>query len=449
MTNAKLDTQGTNTLPGLLLVDDEDNVLSSLRRLFRKSGCQIYTANSGQKGIEVLKEQNIDVIVSDARMPEMSGPEFLAIAAEEYPNTVRILLTGYADMEAVVDAVNLWRISHYLEKPWDDEKLKALVDETFVTIGFKKENEYLQSLVSSQNEKLTEVNESLEATVKERTQKIIEINSTLQENYKNTIDLFANLLAMRNPNNIPNVPDIVSLVTNIADVMALPQREQIHLTRAAKMRYMSQMGFTDDLLQTPYASMSEVQKKEYEQYPLRGAQLMRNIRPLIPVADIIMHHKEYLNGEGYPKGEKDSELTLSVQILTVANDFIELLTGKMQSPPLSRTEAIEYLELKAGSFYSADAVEALKSLLFKSKVKKAIINQPVLSSHLTNGMALSCDLKNHAGDTLLPKGSLLADSTITIITELERSTKQAFQISVDIPAGLEVSHDLVKHIQGK
>lgn len=447
MSNTESDQLEMEAIPGLLLVDDEENVLSSLKRLFRKSKCNVFIANSGQAGIEILKEQSIDVIVSDARMPEMSGPEFLAIAAEKYPDTVRILLTGYADMEAVVDAVNLGKVSHYLEKPWDDEKLKALVDETFVTISFKKQNEYLQSLVASQNEKLTAMNETLEATVKERTQKIIEINGALQESYKSTIDLFANLLEMRNPKRNMDVPDIAILVTDIAEALGLPQRELIHLIRAAKMRYMSQMGFADELLHTPYVSLSKEQKHEYEQYPLKGAKLLSNIRPLVPVAEIILRHKEYLNGEGYPKGEKGASLSKSVQILTVANDYIELLTGRMQKTPLTHLDAIQYLDLKSGSCYSTDAVEALKALLSSTKVEKPVMNHPVLSDQLVGGMTLSQDLKNHNGDALLPKGSLLADSTITIITELERSSQKAFQIFVDIPAGLEVSQTLLTSIK--
>jgi response regulator RpfG family c-di-GMP phosphodiesterase len=188
MSNDASNLDAMETRPSLLLVDDEKNVLSSLKRLFRKANCDVFIANSGQEGLEVLKEQAIDVIVSDARMPEMTGPEFLAIAAEKHPNTIRILLTGYADMEAISDAINLGRISHYVEKPWDDEKLQTLVHDAFVTINLKKRNEHLQSLVTSQNEKLTAMNETLEATVKERTQKIIEINAALQENYKNTVE---------------------------------------------------------------------------------------------------------------------------------------------------------------------------------------------------------------------------------------------------------------------
>jgi response regulator RpfG family c-di-GMP phosphodiesterase len=441
-----LDMEDQEILPGLLLVDDEKNVLSSLKRLFRKTECNVFIAGSGHEGLEILNEHNIDIIISDARMPEMTGPEFLTAAAEQYPHTKRILLTGYADMEAIVEAVNLGKISHYVEKPWDDEKLQQLVEDTLVTINLKKKNEHLQSLLASQNEKLIAMNESLEATVKERTKKIIEINSALQENYKSTIDLFANLLDMRNPKPNVDVPDIISLVTDMAELLHLPQRELIHLTRAAKMRYMSQMSFADELLFTPYVLLSEEQKHEYKQYPLKGAMLLKNIRPLVTVADIILHHKEYLNGEGYPRGEKEESIPKSAQILTVANDYVELITGRLLEKTLTHQDAINYLDTKSGTHYSVSAVEALKSSLSLKKVETPINDLHVTSQQLTAGMVLSRDLRNHNGDFLLSKGVKLADSTVMLLAELEKSAKKEFQLFVDIPLGLEVPRKLLKKL---
>ncbi|MGB0784151.1 MAG: HD domain-containing phosphohydrolase [Marinomonas sp.] len=447
MSNDTFDLEGKETRPGLLLVDDEKNVLSALKRLFRKTPCDVFIANSGQEGLEVLAEHSIDVIISDARMPEMSGPEFLAVAAEQYPQTTRVLLTGYADMEAVVDAINLGKVSHYVEKPWDDEKLQALVDDALIKINLKKKNEHLQSLVAAQNKKLTDMNETLEATVKERTRKIIEINGALQENYKSTIDLFANLLDMRHPKSNSDVPDIIHLVTDMAEMLNLPQRELIHLTRAAKMRYMSQMSFADELLFTPYILLSEEQKQEYKQYPLKGATLLKNIRPLVPVADIILHHKEYLNGEGYPRGEKEGAIPKSAQILTVANDYVELLSGRMLESSLSHQDAIDYLESKSGTYYAADAVAALKASLAAHRIEHAIKDHCVVSQHLTPGMILARDLKNHNGVFLLPKGVELADSAIMLLVELEKNATENFQLFVDIPAGLEVPKPLFDSIQ--
>ncbi|BFM48342.1 HD domain-containing phosphohydrolase [Marinomonas sp. THO17] len=440
-----MDIKETEEVSNLLLVDDEANVLSSLKRLFRKSNCHVITASSGQEGLEVLAEHNIDVIISDARMPEMSGPEFLGLAAEQYPNTVRFLLTGQADMESVIDAINLGKVSHYIQKPWDDDQIKKLVSDALETINLKNKNEQLHALLAEKNAKLTELNESLEATVKERTQKVIEINAALQENYKHTVDLFANLLDMRSaPSSNSDVPDIINLVMSIAAKLNVPLREQSHLERAAKMRYMSHVCFSDELLTIPYSLLSDKQKKEYEQYPIQGANLIRNIRPLVPVAQIILYHKEYLNGEGYPNGEKADSIPKSAKILAVANDYIELRVGRLLETPMSNQEAIDYLVAKADTFYDKEAVNALKELLSLQKTTKPISNQCVNSSQLQAGMILAQDLTNHNGDLLLPKGATLAESSIIILNNLEHNNDQDFQLFVDIPVGMEVPNSLIE-----
>lgn len=89
----------------LLLVDDEENILRALTRLLRRDGYSIYTASSGPQGLELLKQHEVSVIVSDQRMPEMSGVEFLSKARDIQPNTVRIVLSGYTDINSVTDAI--------------------------------------------------------------------------------------------------------------------------------------------------------------------------------------------------------------------------------------------------------------------------------------------------------------------------------------------------------
>ncbi|MFN3561317.1 MAG: response regulator [Chloroherpetonaceae bacterium] len=109
----------------LLLVDDEPLILQSLRVLF--DDYTVFTAESGADGLELLKHHTIDVIISDQRMPKMSGVDFLRVAKEISPNAIRILMTGYADLQAVVDSVNVGEIFRYVNKPWNAEKLKETV----------------------------------------------------------------------------------------------------------------------------------------------------------------------------------------------------------------------------------------------------------------------------------------------------------------------------------
>ncbi|WP_157201279.1 EAL domain-containing protein [Massilia sp. Root418] len=115
----------------VLLVDDEPNILSSLQRLLRRDGYRILTAGSGAEGLELLSLHRVQVILSDQRMPGMSGSEFLGRAGELYPDTVRIMLSGYTDLRCVTESVNRGAIYKFLTKPWEDDDLRADVRAAF------------------------------------------------------------------------------------------------------------------------------------------------------------------------------------------------------------------------------------------------------------------------------------------------------------------------------
>lgn len=119
------------TVRTLLLVDDDEDVGAALRRLLRQDGYKILCARSGQEGLELLAQHEVNVIVSDQRMPGMTGVEFLSRAKELYPKTVRIILSGYADLSSVTDAINRGAIYKFITKPWDNETLCANVFEAF------------------------------------------------------------------------------------------------------------------------------------------------------------------------------------------------------------------------------------------------------------------------------------------------------------------------------
>ena len=102
----------------LLLLDDEENILSALNRLLRRDGYRIFTATAVDQAFDILARTNVEVILSDQRMPEMSGTEFLSKVKGMYPNTVRIILSGYTDLDTVTEAVNRGAIYKFLTKPW-------------------------------------------------------------------------------------------------------------------------------------------------------------------------------------------------------------------------------------------------------------------------------------------------------------------------------------------
>jgi FixJ family two-component response regulator len=138
----------------LLLVDDEENILAALKRLLRRDGYRIVTAHSGDEALQRLAEERVGVIVSDQRMPGMSGVEFLRRAKVLYPDTVRMTLSGFTDLQSIIDAVNEGAIYKFLTKPWDDELLRQHVLEAFRQKELDDENKRLSMEVAHANAEL-------------------------------------------------------------------------------------------------------------------------------------------------------------------------------------------------------------------------------------------------------------------------------------------------------
>ncbi|MGI8950021.1 MAG: response regulator [Chitinophagaceae bacterium] len=138
----------------VLYIDDEPHNLNSFKASFRRD-FHVFIAESAEEGKEILERENIHVILSDQRMPKMTGIEFFESILETYPDPMRILITGYTDINAVIDAINRGKVYHYLTKPWNDSDIKISIEKAFEVYRLRKENIEL-------TDKLIDVNKKLE-----------------------------------------------------------------------------------------------------------------------------------------------------------------------------------------------------------------------------------------------------------------------------------------------
>ena len=149
----------------LILVDDEPNILAALQRIFRREGYRILTATSGEQGLALLKEHPVAVVISDQRMPQMTGAEFLGHVRERFPETIRIILSGYTELNSVFDAINRGAVYKFLTKPWDDALLRAQVLDAFEQLELRHQNALLMQEVQDKNRELEAFNQRLEGEV--------------------------------------------------------------------------------------------------------------------------------------------------------------------------------------------------------------------------------------------------------------------------------------------
>jgi len=176
MTVLTIDKQETGQAPAavernLLIIDDEIDILKALRRQFRRH-YMIHVANSAAEGYEIMTQVPIQVIISDQRMPGMSGVEFFKRTKTEFPDAIRLLLTGYADIQSVIAAINDGNVFRYIAKPWDPEEIETIVREAFTKYEMLVENRRLLA-------QLQEANHFLETRVRERTTELHTANTHL------------------------------------------------------------------------------------------------------------------------------------------------------------------------------------------------------------------------------------------------------------------------------
>ena len=147
----------------ILCVDDERNVLRALERIFLDDDYEILTASSGEEGLEMLNAAGeVQLVISDFRMPGMNGVEFLKEVFKTHPETIRIVLSGYADTAAVVAAINEGKIYKFIPKPWNDDELKMTVAKALETFAIQRRNEQLAEELKRKNQELCELNSNLE-----------------------------------------------------------------------------------------------------------------------------------------------------------------------------------------------------------------------------------------------------------------------------------------------
>jgi response regulator RpfG family c-di-GMP phosphodiesterase len=144
----------------VLYVDDEIHNLNAFKASFRRL-FNVHTAESAAEAVQILKQEHINIILTDQRMPVTTGIEFLESIIDEYPDPIRILLTGYADINAVIDAINKGQVYLYIAKPWQEEELRLALEKAFEVFSLRARNKEL-------NEELLLVNEQLEFMLRQK-----------------------------------------------------------------------------------------------------------------------------------------------------------------------------------------------------------------------------------------------------------------------------------------
>lgn len=427
----------------LLFVDDEANILAALKRLFRPYGYRIFTAEGGKPGLEILAVEKVDLVISDMRMPEMNGAQFLEKVREQWPDTIRILLTGYAEIGTTIDAINKGRIYRYISKPWEDNDISLTVRQALEYKQMEREKLRLEELTHKQNTELKELNATLEDRVKARTEEVnqtmgfLEIaHDKLKKSFITSIRVFANLIEMREGKMAGHSRRVADIARSIAQRMGMNEAQIQDIFLAALLHDIGKIGLSDRLMEKSFSTLTSEERTEVVKHPIKGQTALMALEQLHHAATLIRSHHERFDGLGYPDKLAGLAIPLGARILALANDYDAVQLGSILNRHLTQTEANAFIYEGRGNRYDPTVVDAFLGIMQQESaapVPDAEIQ--IDSGQLKPGMMLARDLIARNGNLLLSKDYVLDAILINQIKNFEQLEHEQFSIYIYVKKG--------------
>jgi response regulator RpfG family c-di-GMP phosphodiesterase len=401
----------------VLFVDDEENILKSLKRLLIEEEIDIYTANSGELGLELLRNTpGVDLIVSDQRMPGLTGSEFLRQSREIVPDALRIMLTGYADINATIDAINKGGAYRYISKPWDDEEMIRTIRDSVRQCRLLAENKRLSALVEKQNAELKEWNSNLKGRVLEQTaairirnDELSGLNNRLQEEYENCLKSFFGLVELRDRELGSHSRNVARLSVMIAEGMNLPEAEIKLIRMGAMLHDIGKIGISDLLLHKDMEGLNSNDLEQYRMHAVRGQATLDSIRDLRPAGLLIRHHHENFDGSGFPDRLAKNDIPIGSRIIALADHLDRAFTRNRVDNAIE--SALESARQELGKMFDPALfpllAKTVKGVYGEFLTRTGMKEMELQINELREGMSVARDVHSGTGILLLGAGEIL------------------------------------------
>ena len=313
----------------ILLVDDEEDNLALLYRTLRQD-FYILKTTSPLEALDILKEHKVDLIISDHKMSEMDGVEFLKRSYAIYPNSIRLLVTAYSDSQILIDAINYAKIYRYIRKPWNPTDLLITVKSAIEYHQLKKENDKLIY--------------------------------DLKDLFSGTINAIIEALDAKDSFTMGRSRRVTYLSIKMAKYFNLPTEEIGKIELAGLLHDIGMIGVPEELLN----KTTVLSKDEFDiitKHVEHGVKILEDIKQLKDIIGIIKYHHEHFDGSGYPFGIKGNDIPLNARIISVADAYDSMVSDRSYRQGLSHPEALKRIEQKSGQQFDPFVVQAFKSII--------------------------------------------------------------------------------------
>jgi len=327
----------------ILLVDDEPDNLALLYRTLRGK-YDITKTTSPIEALDILNKNKIDLVISDHKMPEMDGVEFLKRVYDKYPDTMRLLVTAYTDSTILIDAINYAKIYRYIKKPFEPNELLLTVSNTL---------EYLQLKLDNAN-----------------------LINDLKELFAGTIKAIIEAMDAKDAFTMGRSRRVTFYALKIAKALNLPEDTVNKIELAAMLHDIGMIGVSDNIIYK-VEKLDEKDWEEIRNHVKHGVRILEDIKQLRDVVELIKYHHEFYNGSGYPAGLQGEAIPLGSRIISIADAYDAMVSSRAYRQPRSPEQALEILHNMRGIQFDPDLVEVFDDVVDEARAELAAYEESV------------------------------------------------------------------------
>ena len=331
----------------VLIVDDEEFVVQAIKRTLSLEGYTTIGTVDAEEAIRIMRDTPPAVLISDQRMPRMTGVELMQQARHFSPSTVRLLISGYSDIDVVISAINEGQIFQYISKPWQEAELLKKVKESFQFRQDNLEKEGLLSQSLSEQEQWRTLLDKSDAKVK--------------QTVDNTVKTLIKIIQVKDEELLQHSLRVSSCAVQVASRMQLSVQRLQNLEYAGTFHDIGKIAIRDQILYKA-GSLDESEFSVMMEHPVYGADILRELGFLDEVAEIILQHHEKFDGSGYPRKLKGEEILLEARILAVADVYDALMSKRVYHEELAAEQVLAILSQESGSHFDPNVVEHFSKL---------------------------------------------------------------------------------------
>lgn len=401
----------THPTASILIVDDEPVVLNALKETLERESYHVVACSSPLKALTILEERDFAVIISDQRMPDMLGLDFLVESRRLRPHASRILITAVLSLPTIVEAINKGEIFRFVAKPWLREELLATVRNALHRHELITHNDALQAQTQELNARLMVANDELGKQVKDleaRRQQLDAANRELRTRYESSLELCRRILTAYDPILGGQAKALVEFAGKMAETEHFNEAERHALRSAAWLSDLGLIGISRELLRsfrTNPAALTERERATLHHHPVYSQTLAALVDSRADVGETIRAHHEHFDGTGYPDGLAGNKIPWAARCLAVAVGFVE--SGQ------PKQVAIDAILAKSGTFYDPEAVRLFLKVTHLVHLPRQV--REIMLEELQPGMVLASGIYSPHGLLLIGEGQPLGLATIAKI----------------------------------